>query len=56
MVFGVLAMAAFVFVFRLAPETTNRPLEDIRRYWENDGKWPADVPTGDHQLVDSGVK
>ena len=55
-VFGVLALAAFVFVFRLAPETKNRPLEDIRQYWENDGKWPADVPTGDHQLVDSGVK
>jgi sugar porter (SP) family MFS transporter len=41
-VFGVLALAAFAFVFRLAPETRGRPLEDIRHYWEQGGRWPAD--------------
>ncbi|HEY1968134.1 MAG TPA: sugar porter family MFS transporter [Pseudonocardia sp.] len=39
-VFGVLALAAFGFVFRLAPETKGRPLEDIRHYWEHSGRWP----------------
>jgi len=41
-VFGVLALAAFGFVFKLAPETKGRPLEDIRHYCENGGTWPAD--------------
>jgi MFS transporter, SP family, galactose:H+ symporter len=39
-VFGVLAVAAFAFVFKLAPETKGRHLEEIRHYWENGGKWP----------------
>jgi SP family galactose:H+ symporter-like MFS transporter len=41
-VFGVLALAAFAFVYRFAPETKGRQLEDIRHFWENGGKWPAD--------------
>src|SRR3954453_21715785 len=40
-VFGLLAVAAFVFVFKLAPETKGRPLEDIRHFWEHGGRWPA---------------
>lgn len=40
-VFGVLAVAAFAFVFKLAPETKGRHLEEIRHYWENGGKWPT---------------
>jgi len=40
-VFGALALAAVAFVFKLAPETKGRPLEDIRHYWENGGTWPA---------------
>jgi sugar porter (SP) family MFS transporter len=39
-VFGALAVAAFLFVFKLAPETKGRRLEDIRHYWENGGTWP----------------
>jgi MFS family permease len=39
-VFGLLAVAAFGFTYRLAPETKGRPLEDIRHYWENGGTWP----------------
>lgn len=38
-VFGLLAVAAFVFVFWLAPETKGRPLEDIGEYWQNGGRW-----------------
>jgi MFS family permease len=38
--FGLLAVMAFGFVHRLAPETKGRPLEDIRHYWENGGTWP----------------
>jgi MFS transporter, SP family, galactose:H+ symporter len=40
-VFGVMALAAFAFVFKLAPETKGRPLEDIRHFWEHGGRWPA---------------
>lgn len=40
-VFGGLAAAAFVFVYRLAPETTGSQLEDILRLWEN-GRTPPE--------------
>jgi hypothetical protein len=42
-VFGLLAVAGFFFVFRLAPETKGRHLEDIRHYWENGGRWPEET-------------
>jgi len=43
-VFGALAVAAFFFVRRLAPETKGRNLEDIRIFWENGGRWePRDA-------------
>ncbi|HZZ49789.1 MAG TPA: sugar porter family MFS transporter [Pseudonocardia sp.] len=42
-VFGVLGLAAFVFVFVFAPETKGRPLEDIRHFWENGGRWPTQL-------------
>ena len=45
-VFGMLAVAAFVFNYRMAPETKGRPLEDIRQYWENDGVWPEASTAG----------
>ena len=41
-VFGVLAAASFAFVWRFAPETKGRQLEDIRHFWENGGRWPAE--------------
>ncbi|KLO29616.1 major facilitator transporter [Mycolicibacter heraklionensis] len=41
-VFGVLAMLSLAFVHRYAPETKGRQLEDIRHFWENGGRWPAD--------------
>lgn len=44
-VFGLLAVASFVFVYRYAPETKGRQLEDIRHFWENGGSWPATLPT-----------
>jgi len=43
-VFGVLAVAGFAFVYRYAPETKGRQLEEIRRFWENDGRWPDELP------------
>lgn len=39
-IFAILALAAWLFVFRLAPETKGRGLEEIQDYWENDGAWP----------------
>lgn len=42
-VFGVLAVLAFGFVYRYAPETRGRQLEDIRHFWENGGRWPDDL-------------
>jgi SP family galactose:H+ symporter-like MFS transporter len=41
MFFGAMAVLAFIFIAKLAPETKGRPLDDIRHYWENDGHWPA---------------
>jgi MFS transporter, SP family, galactose:H+ symporter len=40
-IFGVLAVVSFFYVLALAPETRGRPLEDIRLYWENGGRWPS---------------
>jgi sugar porter (SP) family MFS transporter len=37
----VFAVIAWLFVWWLAPETRGRPLEAIRAYWENGGKWTA---------------
>jgi sugar porter (SP) family MFS transporter len=39
-VFGFLAVVAFVVVYRYAPETKGRQLEEIRHFWENGGRWP----------------
>ncbi|HET9254740.1 MAG TPA: MFS transporter [Pseudonocardiaceae bacterium] len=39
-IFGALAVAGFVFVYRLAPETKGRRLEEIHTYWENRAQWP----------------
>jgi sugar porter (SP) family MFS transporter len=39
--FAVLALCAIAFMARMAPETRGRPLEDIRAYWQNGGRWPA---------------
>ena len=36
---GVFAVAAFAFVYWLAPETNGRQLEEIRHFWENGGRW-----------------
>jgi sugar porter (SP) family MFS transporter len=40
--FAALAVISFVFVWALAPETKGRPLEAIRHYWENGGRWPEE--------------
>jgi MFS transporter, SP family, galactose:H+ symporter len=39
-VFGLLAVVAFAVVYRFAPETKGRRLEEIRHFWENGGRWP----------------
>ncbi len=41
--FAALAVISFGFVWWLAPETKGRPLEAIRAYWENGGRWPSDA-------------
>lgn len=37
--FATMAVLAWLFVFKLAPETKGRELEEIRHYWENGGSW-----------------
>ncbi|MFZ0042720.1 MAG: MFS transporter, partial [Solirubrobacteraceae bacterium] len=37
-----LAIISFVFILAMAPETKGRPLEAIRVYWENGGRWPPE--------------
>nr|WP_090279446.1 sugar porter family MFS transporter [Mycolicibacterium komanii] len=41
--FGAFALAALVFVYRFAPETKGRQLEEIRHFWENGGRWPEEA-------------
>jgi SP family galactose:H+ symporter-like MFS transporter len=43
--FGSLAVLAFVVVYRFAPETKGRQLEEIRHFWENGGRWPDEIKT-----------
>lgn len=38
-VFAAFAVIALVVVYRYAPETKGRQLEDIRHFWENGGRW-----------------
>lgn len=38
--FGTFAVIALIVVYRFAPETKGRELEDIRHFWENGGRWP----------------
>ena len=40
-VFGFFAVVAFAVVYRYAPETKGRQLEDIRHFWENGGMGAA---------------
>jgi hypothetical protein len=54
-IFGLLAVAAFVFVFVLAPETKGRPLDDIRHFWENGGTWPPDTSAEWSEAVAAGT-
>jgi sugar porter (SP) family MFS transporter len=39
--FATMAVLAWLFVFKLAPETKGRELDEIRHYWENGGSWVA---------------
>ncbi|WP_435639843.1 sugar porter family MFS transporter [Carnimonas bestiolae] len=39
--FAAMALAAIVFCRTLAPETKGRPLDDIRLFWENGGRWES---------------
>jgi len=44
--FGIFfALVSFAFVYVLAPETKGRPLEAIRTYWYNGGRWPEESST-----------
>jgi SP family galactose:H+ symporter-like MFS transporter len=43
-VFAVLTVIAFGVVYRYAPETKGRALEDIRHFWENGGRWDNPCP------------
>jgi hypothetical protein len=42
-VLGGFAVLAYLFVLKFAPETKGRPLDDIRLFWENGGKWPDEA-------------
>lgn len=45
-IFAILAVLAWIFVWRLAPETKDRELESIQGYWENGGHWPVPEEKG----------
>jgi MFS family permease len=44
-IFFALALVSFAFVYILAPETKGRPLEEIRTYWYNGGRWTEETST-----------
>lgn len=46
-IFAILAVLAWLFVWRLAPETKGRELEEIQSFWENGGTWPAEQQAGE---------
>lgn len=50
-VLGGFAVLAFLFVWKFAPETKGRPLDDIRLFWENGGRWPAPEGRQDAQAA-----
>ncbi|TDH51866.1 sugar porter family MFS transporter [Mycobacterium talmoniae] len=52
-VFGVLATLSFGFVYRYAPETKGRQLEDIRHFWENGGRWPELAFEPRHEVTET---
>ncbi len=45
-IFLVLAVISIAFIATLAPETKGRPLENIRSFWENGGRWPTNGSEG----------
>lgn len=46
-IFAILAVLAWLFVWRLAPETKGRELEEIQSFWENGGTWPTEQQAGE---------
>jgi MFS transporter, SP family, galactose:H+ symporter len=42
-IFAMIATVGFFLVYRFAPETKGRQLEDIRHFWENNGRWPDET-------------
>ncbi|MFG1793250.1 sugar porter family MFS transporter [Nocardia sp. NPDC049149] len=52
-VFGVFALLGFAFVYKLAPETKGRQLEEIQHFWANGGRWPESPSTTATQEVRS---
>jgi hypothetical protein len=45
LLFLALALVSFAFIYARAPETRGRPLEVIRTYWYNGGRWPEKTST-----------
>lgn len=40
-IFAVIAIIGIFFVWKFAPETKGRDVDDVRMFWENGGKWPT---------------
>jgi MFS family permease len=41
----VITVAAWLFLYRQAPETQGRTLDEIHEYWQNGQRWPTPEPT-----------
>ncbi|QSO47399.1 sugar porter family MFS transporter [Alicyclobacillus mengziensis] len=42
-IFTAIIIVAFLFMLKMVPETKNRPLESIEKYWEDGRKWTDDT-------------
>jgi MFS transporter, SP family, galactose:H+ symporter len=43
--FAFFGVISFAVMYRFAPETKGRQLEEIRHFWENGGRWPSQEMT-----------
>ncbi len=47
-IFGFSALVSVIFIYRLDPETSAKPLEAIEEYWQHDRSWDSAETNADN--------